>query len=67
LGRDAIRAELEPKLQALMLEGGIVFGADHRIPDGVRLDDFWYFVRTARELLGLEPDPHPCEWVRLAF
>jgi hypothetical protein len=67
-GRQAIRAELEYKMQASMLEaGGIVFGADHRIPDGVKLEDFWYFVRTAREMLGLDGEPQPCEWVRLAF
>jgi uroporphyrinogen-III decarboxylase len=66
-GRDVIRAELEYKMQAPMQEGGVVFGADHRIPEDVKLEDFWYYVRTAREMLDLDPYPRPSPWRRLAF
>lgn len=52
--KEDIRKELEYKLQPLMLEGGIAFGLDHRIPNGTPLDNYRYYVKTARELLGLE-------------
>jgi len=62
----AILAELEYKLQPLMRQGGMVFGLDHRIPNGTPLENYRYYVRTAREILGLEPDPEP-GWARMAF
>jgi len=66
--KQEIRRELEYKMQPLMQEGGTVFGVDHRIPEKTPLDSFWYFVRTARELLGLEVDPQPApDWQRLSF
>ena len=61
-----IRAELEYKMQPMMREGGMVFGLDHRIPNGTPLDNYRYYVRTAREILGLEPDP-ASGWQRMAF
>lgn len=61
----AIRAELEYKLQPCMRRG-TVFGLDHRIPNGTPLENYRYYVRTARELLGLDPDPAP-GWARMAF
>ena len=62
----AIRAELEYKLQPCMRTGGIVFGLDHRIPNGTPLEHYRYYVRTAREILGLDPNPPP-GWGRMAF
>jgi uroporphyrinogen-III decarboxylase len=62
----AIRAELEYKLQPMMRQGGMVFGLDHRIPNGTPLAHYRYYVRTAREILGLDPDPEP-GWARMAF
>ncbi len=62
----AIRAELAYKMQPSMQTGGIAFGLDHRIPNGTPLDHYRYYVRTARELLGLDPDPAP-GWDRMAF
>ena len=50
-----IKAELEYKLQPLMLTGGCVFALDHRIPNGVPLENYKFYVRMAREILGLEP------------
>jgi len=65
-GHEEIRAELEYKLQPMMREGEVVFGLDHRIPNGTPLDNYRYYVRTAREILGLDPDPQP-GWGRMAF
>ncbi|MBN1642553.1 MAG: hypothetical protein JXA09_15065 [Anaerolineae bacterium] len=64
--REAIDAELAYKLQPLMRQGGMVFGLDHRIPNGTPLEHYRYYVRTAREMLGLEPNPEP-GWARMAF
>lgn len=66
--KEDIRKELEYKLQPLMLEGGIAFGLDHRIPNGTPLDNYRYYVKTARELLGLEElSPERQGWGRMAF
>jgi hypothetical protein len=62
----AIHEELEYKLQPMMRQGGMVFGLDHRIPNGTPLSNYRYYVRTAREILGLDPDPDP-GWARMAF
>ncbi|MDR1283478.1 MAG: hypothetical protein LBK99_22055 [Opitutaceae bacterium] len=63
--QDAIRRELEYKLQPMM-RAGMVFGLDHRIPNGTPLANYRYYVRTAREILGLDPAPPP-GWARAAF
>ena len=49
-----------------MRTGGMVFGLDHRIPNGTPLANYRYYVRTAREMLGLEPNGEP-GWQRMAF
>ena len=61
-----IEKELTYKLQPLMQEGGVVFGLDHRIPNGTPLENYRFYVDTAREILGL---PHRSEkgWQRMAF
>lgn len=64
--KDAIHAELAYKLQPMMQTGGVVFGLDHRIPNGTPIDLYRYYVRTAREMLNLEPHPAP-GWARMAF
>jgi hypothetical protein len=64
--KEAIRRELEYKLQPLMRQGGMVFGLDHRIPNGTPLAHYRYYVHTAREILGLDPHPSP-GWARMAF
>ena len=68
-GRDAIRRELEYKMQPLLREGGgMVFGLDHRVPDGTPLERYRYYVRLGRELLGLPPlDGRRRGWGRMAF
>lgn len=64
--RAAIRKELEYKLQPLMQQGGTVFGLDHRIPNGTPLENYRYYVKTARELLNLPPIKDK-GWSRMAF
>jgi hypothetical protein len=64
--KEAIDRELAYKLAPQMREGGIVFGLDHRIPDGTPLDNYRYYVSRAAELLGLAPDREP-GWARMAF
>lgn len=48
-----IRTELEYKMQDIMLTGGMVFGLDHRIPNGTSIDNYRYYVDTGREILGI--------------
>lgn len=68
-GRDAIDRELEYKMQPLMRDaGGVVFGLDHRIPNGTPLENYRYYVQRGREILGLPPlDPERRGWQRMAF
>ena len=61
-----IRRELEYKLQPAMRTGGMVFGLDHRIPNGTPIESYRYYVRTAREMLALPPDARG-DWQRMAF
>jgi len=66
--KEAIRRELEYKMQPLMQEGGMVFGLDHRIPNGTPLENYRYYVNTGREILGLPPiNPNKKGWRRMAF
>jgi uroporphyrinogen-III decarboxylase len=66
--KEEIRKELEYKMQPLMLEGGVCFGLDHRIPNGTPLENYKYYIDTARELLGLPPrDKEKRGWARQAF
>ena len=65
-GRDDILKELEYKLCPLMQGGGTVFGLDHRIPNGVSLENYRYYVKTGREMLGLPPVKEE-GWARMAF
>jgi hypothetical protein len=67
-GKDAIRRELEYKMQPLMREGGIAFGLDHRIPNGTPVENFRYYVDLGREMLGLPPRSEGRRgWRRMAF
>ena len=66
--REDIRRELEYKMQPLMQAGGTVFGLDHRIPNGTPLENYRYYVRLGRELLGLPPlDGRHRGWGRMGF
>jgi hypothetical protein len=64
---EEITAELDYKLQPSMREG-VVFGLDHRIPNGTPLAHYRYYVDYARTLLGLPPrDGTRSGWARMAF
>lgn len=65
-GKDAIRRELEYKLQDCMREG-MTFGLDHRITNGTPIEHYRYYVDTAREILGLPPRRGGGAWSRMAF
>jgi len=62
----AIRAELEYKMCDAMKGGGTIFALDHRIPNGVSLENYRYYVELGREMLGLPPISGE-GWARMAF
>lgn len=64
--KQEIRNELEYKLQPFMHKG-TVFGLDHRIPNGTPLENYKYYVNTAREILGREPITKKTPHKRMAF
>ena len=51
--KEDIRKELEYKICPITKGGGTIFGLDHRIPNGVPLENYRYYVNLAREMLGL--------------
>ncbi|HRX41855.1 MAG TPA: uroporphyrinogen decarboxylase family protein [Clostridia bacterium] len=66
--KEAIRRELEYKMQDSMQRGGVVFGLDHRIPNGTPFEYYEYYVELGRELLGIEPLTDDMKgWMRQAF
>lgn len=66
--KEAIKKELEYKLQPPMRQGGMVFGLDHRIPNGTPLENYRYYVDLGREILSLPPRiPERRGWRRAAF
>ncbi len=50
-GKAAIREELERKLPPLIRSGGVVLGLDHRIPNGITIDDYRFYHATAWEII----------------
>jgi len=64
--KEDIRKELEYKLTGVTLGGGNIFALDHRIPNGVPLENYRYYVKLGREILGL-PKSEECPHVRMAF
>ena len=65
---DSLR-ELEYKLGSDMRDGGTAFGLDHRIPNGVSIENYRFYVNTAREILGLPPyqQAKNPSWKRMAL
>ena len=64
--KEEIRTELEYKMSEPMLGGGTIFALDHRIPNGVSIENYRYYVNYGRELLGLPPIREE-GWARMAF
>jgi uroporphyrinogen-III decarboxylase len=68
MDKESIRRELEYKMQPLMKTGGMVFGIDHRIPNGTPLENYKHYIEVGRELLGLPSrDINQKGWCRMAF
>ncbi|MBQ7293158.1 MAG: hypothetical protein IJW79_05395 [Clostridia bacterium] len=65
-GKAAVKRELEYRLDSCLMGGGTIFGLDHRIPNGVHIDTYKYYVNLGREMLGLEPISGE-GWERMAF
>jgi len=57
--------ELEYKLQPQMRRG-VCFGLDHRITNGTSIENYRFYVNTAREMLG-RTDEIEKGWARMAF
>ena len=64
--KEDIRRELEYKMTGATRGGGTIFGLDHRIPNGVPIENYRYYVKLAREILGL-PSAQAAAHVRMAF
>ena len=52
--REEIVAELERKIPPLVASGGIVFGLDHRIPNGTPLAHYRFYIEKAWEIIDRE-------------
>ncbi|HBG27666.1 MAG: hypothetical protein A2Y10_10310 [Planctomycetes bacterium GWF2_41_51] len=66
--KNDIKKELEYKMQPLMQQGGLIFGLDHRIPNGTPLENYRYYVDLGREILGIPPRKIEYKgWQRMAF
>lgn len=65
----AIRKELDYKLQPASRDAGYAcFALDHRIPNGVTIENYRYYVDLGREILGLPPRSGKVEpFHRMAF
>ena len=64
--KEDVRRELEYKLCDELRGGGMIFALDHRIPNGVPIENYRYYVKLGREMLGLPP-AEPSDHVRMAF
>ena len=66
-GKAAIDEELAYRLDPCLRGGGMMFGLDHRIPAGVTIEAYRYYVKRLRELLDLPPagEDEP-GWCRMA-
>lgn len=66
-GKAAIDAELEYRLDPCLLGGGTMFGLDHRIPGGVSIECYRYYVKRLRDILNLPPiEEEEPGWCRMA-
>ncbi|MBE6609876.1 MAG: hypothetical protein E7634_04340 [Ruminococcaceae bacterium] len=65
-GKEAIERELEYKLNSNLRGGGTIFALDHRIPNGVTIENYRYYVNLGREMLGIPPITSE-GWERMAF
>ena len=64
--KEDIKAELEYKICEKTRGGGTIFSLDHRIPDGVSIENYRYYVEYGRKLLDLPPIQGE-GWARMLF
>lgn len=53
--KEDIRRELDYKMCDITKGGGTVFALDHRIPNGVTIENYRFYVNYGRKILGLPP------------
>ncbi|HEY3329899.1 MAG TPA: uroporphyrinogen decarboxylase family protein [Capsulimonadaceae bacterium] len=53
-GCDAIDQELERKIPPMVRSGGCIIALDHRIPNGITVDAYRYYIRRAWEIMERE-------------
>lgn len=51
---DAIETELERKIPPMMKQGGAMLGLDHRIPNGVSIENYKFYIAKAWEIIERE-------------
>jgi len=51
--KNDILRELEYKIPPLIKSGGAVIAIDHRIPNGTPIENYRFYVKTVREMLGM--------------
>ena len=56
-GRERIVAELEYKIPPMVATGGCVLGLDHRIPNGVPLESYRFYIAKAWQIMDRESPP----------
>lgn len=65
--KDAIRKELEYKMLSNNMDRGVVFGLDHRIPNGTPIENYRFYVENAKEILKIPSVGKNEGWARMAF
>lgn len=53
-GEDAILKELEYRIPPMVRTGGCVLGLDHRIPNGVSIQSYRFYIKKAWEIIERE-------------
>ena len=53
-GKEAIERELERVVPAMVHSGGCMLSLDHRIPNGVALENYRYYMRRLQEIIARE-------------
>jgi hypothetical protein len=53
-GKEAIERELERVVPAMVQSGGCMLSLDHRIPNGVTIENYRYYIRRLQEIIVRE-------------
>lgn len=56
-GKEAIRQEVMAKVPFLLEKGGYFPSIDHLVPPDITFENYFYFLNTMREIVGLEKLP----------